>query len=274
MTKNRRFLILYSVLLIVLSISAKMFLDSIHRFPILMYHSVDYTKDKKDRLTISPDIFAKQIKYLHDHKYNVIPLEEAVSYIQQKKKPPARTVAITFDDGYENNYKYVYPVLKQYHIPATIFIITDFVGRKDFMNWDEINEMSASGIIDIESHTKSHPWLTALDDKKLRDEFAGSREILEKKIGKKIKFICYPMGVYDERVKLMAKETGYEAGFATKPTRLSPNYDVYEIKRVRISPAANNLFIYAIKLSGYHAFYKVIHNDYKDMSAIRWKKGS
>jgi peptidoglycan/xylan/chitin deacetylase (PgdA/CDA1 family) len=234
-----------------------------------MYHSIEYTPNKKDKITVSPDAFTRQMKFLHDRKYNVIPLEEAVSYIREKKRPPARTVAITFDDGYENNYKYAYPALKRYHMPATIFIITDKVGKNDFMDWGQINEMSASGIIDIESHTISHAWLKYIDDKKLKDELAGSKEVLEKMTGKKIKFICYPMGGYNEHVKSMAKDAGYEAGFATKPTRLAPSYDVYEIKRVRISPTADNLFVYWIKLSGYHAFFRALHEDSKKTDIVK-----
>ena len=151
MNKKSRLFILCCIFLIVAIIALKLFLNSIYRLPILMYHSIDYTSDRKDRMTISPEVFAKQMRYLHDNKYNVISLEKAVSYIRDRKRPPAKTVAITFDDGYENNYKYVYPVLKRYNIPATIFIITDFVGTEGFLNWNEIKEMSASGLVDIES---------------------------------------------------------------------------------------------------------------------------
>ena len=80
------------------------------------------------------------------------------------------------------------------------------------------------------------------------------------------------MGSYDERVKKAAKDAGYKAAFATKPTRLDSNYDIYEIKRVRISPTANNLFVFKIKLSGYHAFFRIIQNDYKDIPKILWRK--
>jgi len=237
-----------------------------------MYHSIDYTSDKTIRMVISPDIFAEQMKYLHDNKYNVVPLEKAVSYIKDRKRPPAKMLAITFDDGYENNYKYVYPVLKRYNIPATIFIITDMVGTEGFLSWDEIKKMSDSGLVDIESHTRSHLWITGLGDKLLKEELEGSKRILEKALGKDVNYLCYPMGGYDERVKSAAKQFGYKAAFATKPTRLFQNFDVYEIKRVRISPTSDNMFVFAIKLSGYHAFFRAIHNDYRNIPSVTWKK--
>ncbi len=271
MRLNKRFLIVIGIFLtIAFALSAKIFLDSIYRLPILMYHSIDYTLDKQNRLVVFPEIFEKQMKYLHDHGYNVVPLDKAVSYIVSAKHPPPKTVALTIDDGYENNYKYAYPILKKYHIPATIFVIINKIGNdKDFMNWNEIKEMSDSGIIDIESHTVSHPWLTSLDDASLKNELIESKRILKEKLGKDINFLCYPMGVYDERVKSATQAAGYKAAFGTKPTRLSPNYDIYEIKRVRISPTANNQFVFAIKLSGYHAFFKIIKNDYKDIPYVK-----
>ena len=272
MRLSKRSLFTFGIFLIAFVFTLSIFLNSVYRLPILMYHSIDYTSDKNNRLTISPEAFARQMGYLHDKGYNVIPLEKAVWYIETKATPPSKTVAITIDDGYENNYTYAYPVLKKYHIPVTIFVIVGLVGKEGFMNWDEIKELSDSGIIDIESHSISHPWLTGLDDEKLKDELVKSKSILEHNLNKPIEFLCYPMGGYDERVKLAVKAAGYKAAFATKPTRVSPNYDIYEIKRVRISPNINNLLAFRIKTSGYHAFFRVIQNDYKDIPYLLWKR--
>jgi len=269
MRKNKKILLITGILLIVLTFTAKLFLDSIYRLPIIMYHSIDYTADKKNKIIIPPEIFARQMKFLRDFKYNVITLDEAVAYIKNRKRPPARTVAITFDDGYENNYKYAYPILMQYKIPATIFVIVDSIGTKGFVTWDQIREMDRSGIVSIESHTMSHPWLIHIGSAQLERELCDSRSALEEKLGRKMKFVCYPRNGYNEEVKAAARKAGYEAGFATKPTRLSPNYDIYEIKRIRISPTANNLFVFFIKLSGYHSFYRGLDSDYKGVSSTK-----
>lgn len=269
---SKRTLIICSISLIVLVISLKTFLDSVYRLPVLMYHSIDYTADKKNKMTISPEVFAKQMEYLRENGYDVIPLEKAVSYIRDRKRPPAKTVAITIDDGYEDNYINAYPVLKKYHIPATIFVITDLVGSDGFMTWDEIRQMAKSGMIDIESHTKSHLWLTGLDDRELKNQLEDSKKILETKLGKEINYLCYPMNGYDERVKSAAKQAGYKAAFATKPKRMFTIYDVYEIKRVRISPTSSNLFVFAIKISGYHSFIRAFQNENKNIPYILWKR--
>ena len=276
---NKIFWIKFSAAIIAVAAIAagSLFLDSIYRMPVLTYHSIDYTTDRSDRLVVSPEIFEKQMKYLRDNGYKVVGLEKAVEYTKSGKRPPKKTVAITIDDGYENNYKYAYPVLKKYHIPATIFVIVNFVGKDGFLDWAQIKEMSDSRVIDIESHTMSHPWLTGCDDSALRYELVESRKILGNNIGKKIKFLCYPMGGYDERVKAAARSAGYEAAFATKPKDLRQSRDLYEIKRIRISSTANNLFVFFIKVSGYHSFFKVVKDDggkERDKLKVLWKKGS
>lgn len=268
-------LILFGIFLVVSAVSLKIFLDSIYRIPVLMYHSIDYTADKSDKMTIQPDMFERQMKFLRDYKYNVVPLEKAVAYIKLDKMPPSNTVAITIDDGYENNYTHAYPILKKYHIPVTIFIITDHVDRPGFMTWSQIKEMSDSGIVDVESHTRSHPFLQYdISDEALKNELAGSKDVLEKKLDKRIRYVCYPMGGYNERVKEAVKKAGYEAAFATKPKTLFRKPDLYAIKRVRISPSTNNLFVFYLKLTGYHAFVRVVQSDYKEIPYTLWKKGS
>jgi peptidoglycan/xylan/chitin deacetylase (PgdA/CDA1 family) len=272
MPRRKRILALTGVLLIVAAFAANASLNSIYRLPILMYHSIEPSpRGSTDRLIVSPEAFEKQMAFLRARGYNVIRLDEAVNIIRDKKPAPRKTVAITLDDGYENNYRYAYPVLKKYEVPVTIFIVTNFVGRKGFLTWSQISEMSGSGLVDFESHTKTHYWLTEVTDAKLRDELTASKAALESRLGEKARFLCYPMGNYDERVKSAARAAGYEAAFATKPTRISPNYDVYEIKRVRISRTADNLFVFWIKVSGYHAFFRVLDAHYRDIPYIIWR---
>ena len=258
MRRNRRFLTICGIFLVVAVFALNVFLNSIYRLPILMYHSFNNTSTKDYKVVVSPEVFEAQIAYLCKAGYDVISLDKAVWYMEQEKRPPRKTVAITIDDGYTNNYTAAYPILKKYNIPVTIFVIVDLIGKEGYMDWGQLKEMSDSGLVDIESHTMSHPWLQYVDDDRLKHELVDSKKTLEEKLGKDIKFVCYPMGGYDERVKSAAKEAGYEAAFATKPRKLFPSYDTYEIKRVRISPTANNIFVFKIKISGYHAFLKTL----------------
>lgn len=265
-------LIIAAAILAVAFVSVKIFLDAAYRMPILMYHSIDYSDAKKNKLIVSPEAFEMQIRYLTENGYRVVALDKAVSYMEKRRRAPAKTVAITFDDGYDDNYKYVYPILKKYNVPATIFVPTDSIGKEGFLTWPQIHEMSDSGLVDIESHTKSHQFLTGCSDAQLKDELEGSKAVLEKKLKKSVKFLCYPMGNFDERVKAAARLAGYKAAFATKPRTLFPTYDLYEIKRVRISPTSDTPFVFSVKLSGYQAFIKSIQTEGDEIPKLLWKK--
>jgi peptidoglycan/xylan/chitin deacetylase (PgdA/CDA1 family) len=275
MRLNKRSLVAIGACALALALlvyGAAIFLESVRQLPILMYHSINYDKDKNERTVVLPEVFAKQMKYLHDNAYDVIPLGRAVWYIDRKMRPPKKTVAITLDDGLSDNYKYAYPVLKQYNIPGTIFVITDLIGKPGYLTAEEIREMDRSGLVDIESHTKSHRWLTGLDDETLRDELTLSKKVLEKMLDRRVHFLCYPMGGYDERVKSAAAAAGYMAAFATKPRSFIPESDLYAIKRVKISPRADNLLVFRIKISGYHTFFRVLSGRYKSIPGRLWKR--
>ncbi|MEI9478941.1 MAG: polysaccharide deacetylase family protein, partial [Deltaproteobacteria bacterium] len=95
--------------------------------------------------------------------------------------------------------------------PATFFIATDKIGTSGYLGWKELREMSDSGLITIGSHTRSHPWIPTIsvDEKKLWDELKGSKDILEKGLGKPVDFICYPSGAFNDLAKDAVRMAGY-----------------------------------------------------------------
>jgi len=253
--KKITWLIVFAVIIIAL----KLFMSYIFVPPILMYHSLD-GKEYQTKLSLCPAGFSKQMEFLHKFKYNVISLEEMVTLIRDKKRIPHKTVAITFDDGYDNNYLCAYPVLKKYGFPATIFVITDFIGKEGFLTWDQIRQMQDNNIT-IGSHTKNHLWLPDQDDLILHEQVFGSKEALEKNTGGDIKFISYPIGAHDERVKNVVREAGYMAACATNPGPTKPWDDIYALKRLRISRTSKNLLVFLIEISGYYTFIKEIRDE-------------
>jgi len=248
-------LILLFIVVIVLGGAVIFFLKTAYVVPVLTYHSIG-RGDAESKLWVSPESFARQMEFLYKNKYNVVGLDKIVDYIEGKEKIPPKTVAITFDDGLYNNYQYAYPVLKKYGFPATIFVIIKMIGAGGYVGWQEILEMSNSGVIDIESHTRYHFWLPTEGTKMLRDDLAGSKEILEKKLGRPVKFIAYPIGAYDDRVKRETRAAGYRAAFGTNPGRSSSWRDIFAIKRVRISRTSDNLLVFWFETSGYYTWIK------------------
>jgi len=225
--------------------------------PILMYHSFQVEEDKSTPC-VTPKIFAAQMEFLAKHHYNVVSLDKVIAYMTGIEKMPAKTVAITADDGYYNFYQNAYPVLKKHNFPATMFVITDRIGHDGYLGWKEILEMSDSGLITIGSHTRSHPWIPSIsvDKEKLWDEFAGSKEILEKGLGKHVDFICYPNGAFNGIAVETAKEAGYKGAFTTNPSKKSDINDIYAIRRIKMSSRSANPIILWGKISRYYTWFK------------------
>jgi peptidoglycan/xylan/chitin deacetylase (PgdA/CDA1 family) len=244
-----------AVIIAALVAGAAVFLKAAYVVPVLMYHSID-DRGKETKLSLSPESFARQMEFLHKYRYNVVGLDKIAIYMRKKEKIPPRTVAITFDDGYYNNYQYAYPVLKRYGIPATIFIIIKMVGQPGYLGWKEIKEMSDSGLITIGSHTMSHLWMPAMGTRQLADELKASKDILEEKLGKSVDTFCYPIGAHDERVKKATEASGYACAVATNPGRHEPSDDIYAIKRIKISRTSDNLLVFWFETSGYYTWVK------------------
>lgn len=247
--------ILTAIVLIVLSLA--LFIRSNYLLPIIMYHSVTPQATRENRISITVKAFERQMRFLKEHNYNVVTLETARDFIKNKNKIPARTVAITFDDGYKDNYTYAFPILKKYNFPATIFIIINEVGRLagDRLSWNQIRAMQDSGLISIGSHTFNHPILTEVNSsQQLKNEIFDSKTALEERLGRKITIFSYPSGRFNAKVRQLVIEAGYQMAVATNPGNKYPNDDIFALKRLRISENAGNLFIFWVETSGFYNF--------------------
>ena len=252
---KRKIMRIALAILIVVVVVFVIFLKTAYVPPVLMYHSID-DRSQETKLSVSPESFARQMEFLKRHNYNVMKVEDLAAYVRDGRKLPPKSMAITFDDGFYNNYKYAYPVLKKYAIPATIYVIVGKIGEPGYLDWPELKEMSDSDVITIGSHTVSHLWLPTMGTEKLKDELARSKEILERHLGKPVNEFCYPIGAHDERVEKATKEAGYTCAVATNPGRFEPADDIYALKRVRISRTSDNLFVFWIETSGYYTWIK------------------
>lgn len=231
--------------------------------PVLMYHSVCPEAAYENRLNITTATFEKQMRFLKERHYNVVRVEELAALISAKKKIPPKTIAITFDDGYRDNYIYALPILMKYAIPAAVFVIVDEVGRStgdkltDKLTWEEIKEMQDSGVFTIGSHAMGAERLVNIKSREeLNRQISGSKEILEEKLGKKVNVFSYPEGAFDPEVRQLVIDAGYRAAVATNPGRDYPNDDTFALKRLRISENAAELFVFWVETSGLYTFMK------------------
>lgn len=202
--------------------------------PVLNYHQVE-PKDGNP-LTLWPEQFEAQMEYLAAEGYTTITIDEMMDALENGTSLPEKSVIITFDDGYADNYEYVYPILKKYGFKATIFLIYDFTNTyPNYLTWDQVAEMKDSGLIHFESHTMTHAnlaELTSVDE--LRHEIADSHDLLSEKLGYDMHYIAYPGGRVNEEIERITSAAGYRGGFTVHYGLSTPAEGRYQMDRIPI----------------------------------------
>lgn len=223
--------------------------------PILMYHSVRPDQSINNRLAVSPEAFERQMGFLKKNNYTVLSLEKLADLIRDKIKIPPKTVVLTFDDGYKDNYTYAFPIIKKYGFPVTIFLIVDDIGAGNMLSWEEVKAMQASGLVVFGSHTLEGGALTKItSEDELRRQIFDSKKILEEKLGRKVNAFSYPIGAFNDKIKELVKDAGYGLAVITTPRSRAPSDDYFALKRLRISENAKNYFVFWVETSGYYNF--------------------
>ncbi|MBX4206402.1 polysaccharide deacetylase family protein [Candidatus Parcubacteria bacterium] len=152
------------------------------KIPIFIYHSVrPFGANDPESLKayeVTPELFEKELKYLQDNGYTVISLDQVAYDLKVGSTGLVKPVVLTFDDGWANQYKYAFPLLKKYHMAATFYVYTRPIGSKHFMTWDNLKEMSAAGM-DIEDHSHTHPLFKNLPLDQAETEVVYSKKIIE-----------------------------------------------------------------------------------------------
>lgn len=222
--------------------------------PVLMYHNIDENA-LVSKLSVSPQSFRAQMDFLKRYNYNVVSLEELAD-LMRESRIPYKTIAITFDDGYENNYTNAYPVLKELGLEASIFINPALIGKDGYATWDEIIDMAESGVISIGSHSMTHAYLPDLPQQKLDMEIFDSKRSIESHIRKTVSAFSYPAGGFNGYVRDRVIKAGYKIAFATNPGEKYPKHDLFAMKRIRISRTSDNLFVFWMETSGFYTWIK------------------
>ncbi|MCQ2015695.1 polysaccharide deacetylase family protein [Clostridium butyricum] len=200
--------------------------------PVLYYHSVD--ENAANEVTITPEKLKEQLDYINDNNYVTITMTELYDHIENNKPIPEKSILITFDDGYMNNYTEAFPMLKELNMTATIFCVGNSLDGSYYLSEEAIKEMSDYGI-DIESHTVNHVHLDTMSYDEQLLELKNSKNILEKITGKEVLSLAYPFGDYNDNTIKAAKDAGYKMGFTTKLGLSDRTDDIYKLDRIYIS---------------------------------------
>ncbi len=205
--------------------------------PVLMYHYVDDEPPPAgpyaDGLTVRTPDFVEELEYLAENGYQAVRLSDVYLAMAGLKELPAKSVALTFDDGGLDNYTVAFPLLKQYGFTATFFVITKTVGRDGQMSWEQLQEMVAAGM-SVQSHSVSHPDLRGVSDEKLRSELVDSRQAITEAVGELGYAFCYPSGACDERVVEAVRSAGYVMAVVTDKGEVLNPGAIFEIRRGRV----------------------------------------
>ncbi|MBI5492923.1 MAG: polysaccharide deacetylase family protein [Deltaproteobacteria bacterium] len=235
--------------------------------PVLMYHHV--SPREGDMVTVTPRTFEAQMRHIKDAGYRTLALGEVLAFIEGRLDIKEKAVAVTFDDGYLDNYVYAFPALLSYGIKAAVFAVTGWVEKateanasidkealieefkskppshsetkllieKGFHNravvdWEMAEEMEESGLVEFHSHTVSHKSCDRITGGELLIELKGSKEALEARLKKPCDYLCWPKGRYVAKSVEMAKEAGYRGVFTTGHGIVKRGSDPFAIQRI------------------------------------------
>jgi len=225
--------------------------------PILTYHHVGIPSGKWRLNTVSENSFEYQMDFLKRHGFEVISFDDLVEGIKKGHEFARNTVVLQFDDGYEDNYIYAFPVLKKYDFPAMVFLVSDKIGTPGFLNWDQVKEMEKYNFL-AGAHTRHHAFLPKLSLAQAQDEIAGSKKVIEDHLGHGIDYFCYPTGGFSPDIKRLVKEAGFKAAVTTNRGKDRFNVDLYELKRIHMSNLDYQYsgLIMWCKCSGYYNLFR------------------
>ncbi|MCF5092848.1 Poly-beta-1,6-N-acetyl-D-glucosamine N-deacetylase precursor [compost metagenome] len=251
---------------------------------VLSYHDVRddvLEKSDADAYAVSTQNFAAHLDWLSAHGYHPVSLSQLIKASRGEAKLPPRPVLLTFDDGLRSVYSRVYPLLRAYNYPALVAVITDYVdmapgrtidygyrpfGHDDFLTWDQLREMQASGLIELASHTdnlhhgvQSNPQgnqtpavITRIYDptaqryestqeyeKRLRDDLGRSVQRIEKELGVRPKAIVWPYAAYNQLSNDIAEQLGMPVSFDLEGRSTPVTADLHGLARLLVTSNPN-----------------------------------
>lgn len=243
-------------------------MGSAKAIPVLMYHHVN--PHQGDLVTLTPREFEGQLRYLKEKRYRSLFLEDLVRFLKGEATFPERTVVLTFDDGYLDNWVYAFPLLARYEIKATLFCVTSWVdqgecrphagiasprdlpeipghrssrerlGEKgrggDSVNWSELAAMIRSGLIDVQSHTHRHRSVASpeMSREEIEADLRESRALIRERLQRDSRFLSWPWGEYTPEAAGAARTAGFQALLTTRRGTTCPGDDLFALPRLPV----------------------------------------
>ena len=204
-----------------------------------MYHYISTPPEDADAirldLSVPPERFEEHLRYLRNEGYTSITLEELTLALHTDYPLPAKPVVLTFDDGYRDSYTNAFPLLCKYGFEGTFFLITAYIDeqRPEYVTWDQVIEMAAAGM-EMQAHGHTHVDLRDRTADYLIWQMLGSRQAIEARTHKPVRFFCYPFGKYDDLAIEALHLAQYWGAVTINPGAIHDSYRMFELARVRV----------------------------------------
>lgn len=198
---------------------------------VIMYHR--FGDERYPSTNIRMDQFRAHLRELAKPQYHVLPLPEIVKRLRDGPPLPDHTVGISIDDAYRTIYTHAWPLLKAARLPFTIFVATRAVDRgyEDLLNWQQLREMTASGLVTLGNHTVTHPHMADESRARNREELEQASERIEQETGQRPTLFAYPYGEYDFAVRQLVASAGFAAAFGQQSGVIGPTSDRFALPR-------------------------------------------
>ncbi len=213
--------------------------------PILLYHRFGPTVT--DDMTVTTRVFEGQLTTLHERGHQVIRLHDLVAVLQGSQAVlPDRAVVLTVDDGHRTVYTDLFPLITRLRLPVTLFIYPTAISNASYaLTWEQLAEMKASGLVDVQSHTLWHPnfnverrrLASPAYERFVQDQLIKSKVILEQRLGGKVDLLAWPFGIYDQQLMQWASAAGYVMAFSIERRAVTRTENLMALPRYIVTDA-------------------------------------
>ena len=212
--------------------------------PTLFWHHIENMDQAKAenhaQLTVATDVFQKQMQYLHDKGYSVIPMASLINFFDTGAGLPSKPILLTFDDGYSDFISDALSILKQFGYPATLFLPTGLAENPGYVSWSSLNDANSNKIL-IANHTWSHKSV-ATDQATIEKEITTADKQLADHGFNSPKVFAYPYGNSNQFAVSVLAKNNYLLGFTTNPGSTQCKQLRLQLPRVRIGNSNLNVY--------------------------------
>lgn len=210
------------------------------RIRTLTYHRIG--PSVRDPFCVSSTDFEAQVRQLAESG-RAVSLEQLVAFVQGRAEMPADACLITIDDGMISTLTEALPILERWKVPAVAFVTSSLIGRswdgpsERYMNWDELRQLAASGLVAIGSHAHTHRSLGLMSPDEAIHEARQSREMLSQQLGRNVTVFAYPFGTrsdFNDTTERLLREAGYTLAFNSVHGAIVPGMDLISLPRIKI----------------------------------------